>query len=402
MGVIDEIIAGIEQPKNVESNASTQSEVAAPAPVAPVESEVVKPLDVEPTQATNINDAVANINDPRESQMGAFERMHATLARNPETDKERKARERKERSLKNISAFSEAVGHVANIWGTMEGGAPMKLESNAITMQDRIDKYNDIRRRTQDQYTQGRMTSKKIDEDYKVREREMGERMQVQKDALSYREQQNKETRADRERGYKLQEQSQQRLKEDAEFRRNETIRMNDHNIEMSRTNAGLAQQRINNSYRGGPDVDPYKGMTPIALSSGEILAVPDALSDSVYSGAYNMIAGMGDALPEEVKVTIDPYNGVPDIKTQRNIVNTYMHLFPDVENAVMERVQELNTNYFGPKPKTSPTSSGSPHQPKIPGVPGGGGSPASTTKTTTTTWNPKQPSSRWGSNMIK
>ena len=89
------------------------------------------------------------------------------------------------------------------------------------------------------------------------------------------------------------------------------------------------------------------------------------------------MIAAMGDALPEEVKVTIDPYNGVPDIKTQRNIVNTYMHLFPDVENAVMERVQELNTNYFGPKPKTSPTSSGSPQQPKIPGVPGGGGSPA-------------------------
>ena len=400
MGVIDEIIAGIEQPKKVESKASTesegstqsktstQSEVAAPAPVV---SEGVKPLSVESSPATNINDAVANIKDPREGQMGAFERMHNTIARKPETDEERKARERKERSIKNISAFSEAVGHVANIWGTMEGGSPMQLTSNATTMQDRIDKYNDIRRRTKDQYDQGRMTAKRIDEDYKTREREMRERMQIQKDTLAYREKQDKETRADRERGYKLQEKSEQRLKEDAEFRKTETTRMNDHNIEMSRTNAGLAQQRINNSYRGGPDVDPYKGMTPIALSSGEILAVPDALSDSVYSGAYNMIAAMGDALPEEVKVTIDPYNGVPDIKTQRNIVNTYMHLFPDVENAVMERVQELNTNYFGPKPKASPTSSGSPQQPKIPGVSDGGGSPTT-----------KSPSSRWGSKMIK
>ena len=72
----------------------------------------------------------------------------------------------------------------------------MKLESNAITMQDRIDKYNDIRRRTKDQYDQGRMTSKKIDEDYKVREREMGERMQVQKDASCREGSKDKETRA--------------------------------------------------------------------------------------------------------------------------------------------------------------------------------------------------------------
>ena len=110
MGVIDEIIAGIEQPKNVESNASTQSEAGAPAPVAPVESEVVKPLDVEPTQATNINDAVAT-SMTRERVRWEFS-MHALhLHATPETDKERKARERKERSLKNISAFSEAVGH---------------------------------------------------------------------------------------------------------------------------------------------------------------------------------------------------------------------------------------------------------------------------------------------------
>lgn len=390
MGVIDEIIAGIEQPKNVGSNASTQSEVAPPAPVV---SEGVKPLDVEPSPATNIENVIANIKDPRESQMGAFERMHATIARKPETEEERKARERRERAIKNISAFSEAVGHVANIWGTMEGGSPMQLTSNATTMQDRIDKYNEIRRRTQDQYDQGRMTAKRIDEDYKTREREMRERMQIQKDTLAYREKQDKEARADRERAYKLQEQTEQRLREDAEFRKNETIRKNNHDFEMDRINAGLAQQRINNSYRGGPDVDPYKGMTPIALSSGEILAVPDALSDSVYSGAYNMIASMGDALPEEVKITLDPYNGVPDIKTQRNIVNTYMHLFPDVEQAVSERVQELNANYFGPIPKTSPASSGSPQQPTIPGVSDGGFSPASTTES---------PSSRWGSKMIK
>lgn len=391
MGVIDEIIAGIEQPKNVGSDASTQSEVVPPAPVV---SEGVKPLDVEPSPATNIENVVANIKDPRESQMGAFERMYTTVARKPETDDERKARERRERYLKNISAFSEAVGHVANIWGATEGASPMQLTSNAPTMQDRIDKYNEIRRRTQDQYNQGRMTAKRIDDDYKTREREMRERMQIQKDTLAYREKQDKATRADRERAYKLQEQTEQRLREDAEFRKNETIRKNNHDIEMDRINAGLAQQRINASYRRDSESDPYKGMTPIALSSGEVLAVPDALSDAVYSGAYNMIASMGDALPEEVKITLDPFNGVPDIKTQRNIVNTYMHLFPGVEQAVAERVQELNTNYFGPKPKTSPASSGSPQQPSIPGVSDGGGSPA-----TANTWNP---SSRWDANMIK
>ena len=58
---------------------------------------------------------------------------------------------------------------------------------------------------------------------------------------------------------------------------------MNDHNIEMSRTNAGPRTAEDQQLQREGSEADPYKGMTPIALSSGEILAVPDALSDSVY-----------------------------------------------------------------------------------------------------------------------
>lgn len=269
----------------------------------------------------------------------------------PETPEEAALRERRDRSRSTISAISDGLAGIANMFGVTGGAENIQLSSLSDVNKQRMDKAQELRDRYRDAYARGKMQAEIMD-----RQEKLGAEKEAKADAR-YED----ETAYKREQDAKAQE--RQKEQDELTKRRVEqgiiqSEELHPGNLELQKLSieAKEAQIRASNAAASaalakgaGIKEGPTTKFKSYSLSDDQIVDIPEAIHDSYIADVYNFMVKQSGLDGEAFdKLLLESDLGVNDSSSSkmRAAVIRLAAKYTGVEDYMKTRATELNDAY--------------------------------------------------------
>lgn len=310
--------------------------------------------------------------------VGAYEQLWSKLydgvEGEPESQEDIEKREKREKRNSNIFALADALGGVANIWGSIKGATPMDLSSLSEANKKRYDYAKERRERNQEAWRRGMFTAGAHDINAQVRAEERRQAAEERAAAQKYREGQDEIRHDQWQNTYDFNvKQAEERADLDRQ-KFEELKKGNEEDLKIRRRNIALAERNaeaaLNNTSGTG-----IKKVVRFGMKDGTNITVPDDLKGSYVADVYNkLVDAAGDATIDSQGNTANPILSFmkfqfgqkePGLSEMMTAIQLYASEY-GVEDYMIERANQYTENYQTPVAKDQPAP-GSPGSSIVP-----------------------------------
>lgn len=312
---------------------------------------------------------------------GAYEQMWAKLydgvEGEPESQEDIEEREKREKRNSNISALADALGGVANIWGSIKGATPMDLSSLSEANKRRYDYAKERRERNQEAWRRGMFNARANDMNLYAQEQQAKQKAEANAAAQKYREEQDKVKQEQWQTKYDF-DTEQARKKEELDRQKfEETQRKNEADLKIRKRTVALAERKAEQELNTADDTTDKGKVTRFGLADGSNIAVPDDLKGSYVADVYNqLVNAAGDATIDRNGNTKNPILSFmkmqygqkePGLSEMMTAIQLYKDEYPGIEDYMVNRANEYTENYNTPVVAKDFPAPGSPGESIVP-----------------------------------
>ena len=317
-----------------------------------------------------------------------WEKLYGGAEGEPESQEDIEEREKRERRNSNISALADALGGVANIWGSIKGATPMDLSSLSEANKRRYDYAKDRRERNQEAWRRGMFNARANDMRAQAQSEQARRAAEEKAAAQKYREEQDKIKEEQWQTKYDF-DTEQARKKEELDRQKfEETQRRNEADQKIRQRTVALAERKaeaaLNPTDTGPASIGK---VTRFGLSDGSNITVPDDLRGSYVADVYNqLVNAAGDATIDRNGNTKNPILSFmkfqygqkePGLNEMMTAIQLYAAEY-GMEEYMIDRANEYTENYNTPVVAKDLSAPGSPTESSVPLPEGSGGAGAS------------------------
>lgn len=328
-------------------------------------------------------EATAGSNETEQSGSsgaGAYEQLWEKLygggEGEPESQEDIEEREKRERRNSNISALADALGGVANIWGSIRGATPMDLSSLSEANKRRYDYAKERRERNQEAWRRGMFNARANDMRAQAQSEQARRAAEEKAAAQKYREEQDKIKEEQWQTKYEF-DIEQARKKEELDRQKfEETQRKNEADLKIRQRTIALAERKANNELNN-PSNNASGKVTRFGLSDGSNITVPDDLRGSYVADVYNLLVdAAGGATIDGNSNTNNPILSFmkfqygqkePGLNEMMTAIQLYKDKYPGIEDYMIDRANEYTENYNTPVVPKDLSAPGSPGESTVP-----------------------------------
>lgn len=307
--------------------------------------------------------------------VGAYEQLWTKLydgvEGEPESQEDIEKREKREKRNANISALADALGGVANIWGSIKGATPMDLSSMSEANKRRYDYAKDRRERNQEAWRRGMFNARANDMNALAKSEQDKRRAKEKEAAQKYREGQDKIKRRQWLAKYVFDtEQAKQKAELDR-LKFFETLWKNEEDLKIRKRTIALAEKKASDELNNNSGK-----VTRFGLSDGSNITVPDDLKGSYVADVYNkLVNAAGDATIDSNGNTKNPILSFmkfqygqkePGLNEMMTAIQLYASEY-GIEDYMINRANEYTENYNIPVVAKDLPAPGSPGEPTVP-----------------------------------
>lgn len=313
---------------------------------------------------------------PYNPGVGVYEQLWSKLYGGvegaPESQEDIEKREKRERRNANISALADALGGIANIWGSIKGATPMDLSSLSEANRMRYDYAKERRERNQEAWRRGMFNARA--NDMKALAQAEQERLKAEERAAAqkYREKQDEIRNEQWQATYDF---NAKQAEERAELERQkfeETQKKNEADRRIRERTIALAEKKANDALN-----NKSEKVARFGLSDGTNITVPDDLKGSYVADVYNkLVNAAGDATIDSNGNTKNPILSFmkfqygqkePGLNEMMTAIQLYKDEYPGIEEYMINRANEYTENYNTPVVAKDLPAPGSPGESIVP-----------------------------------
>ena len=312
--------------------------------------------------------------------VGAYEQLWTKLydgvEGEPESQEDIEKREKRERRNSNIFALADALGGVANIWGSIKGATPMDLSSLSEANKKRYDYAKDRRERNQEAWRRGMFNARANDMNALAQSEQARQKAEEKAAAQKYKEEQDKVKQEQWQSTYDLNVRKAEQAAEYNRLRLEETQRKNEADLKIRQRTVALAERKANNELNN-PSNNASGKVTRFGLSDGSNITVPDDLKGSYVADVYNqLVNAAGDATIDSNGNTKNPILSFmkfkygqkePGLNEMMTAIQLYKDEYPGIEDYMVNRANEYTENYNTPVVAKDLPAPGSPGESTVP-----------------------------------
>ena len=307
--------------------------------------------------------------------VGAYEQLWSKLydgvEGEPESQEDIEKREKREKRNSNISALADALGGVANIWGSIKGATPMDLSSLSEANKRRYDYAKERRERNQEAWRRGMFNARANDMNALAQSEQLRRKAEEKAAAQKYKEEQDKVRQEQWQTKYDFDAEQAERKAEMEAQKFEEQKRKNQADEKIRLRTVALAEKKaaadLNNTSGAG-----IKKVVRFGLKDGTNITVPDDLKGSYVADVYNqLVNAAGDATIDAQSNTTNPILSFmkfqfgqkePGLNEMMTAIQLYKDEYPGIEDYMIERANQYTENYQTPvaKDQSAPGSPGS------------------------------------------
>ena len=314
------------------------------------------------------------------SGAGAYEQMweklHDGVEGEPESQEDIEEREKREKRNSNISALADALGGVANIWGSIKGATPMDISSLSEANKRRYDYAKERRERNQEAWRRGMFNARANDMNLYAQEQQAKQKAEANAAAQKYKKEQDKIKQEQWQTKYDFDtEQAKQKAELDRQ-KFEETQRRNEADLKIRQRTVALAEKKANTELNNSLNNASGK-VTRFGLSDGSNITVPDDLRGSYVADVYNkLVNAAGDATIDRNGNTKNPILSFmkfqygqkePGLSEMMTAIQLYKDEYLGIEDYMVNRANEYTENYNTPVEAKDLSAPGSPGESTVP-----------------------------------